>query len=446
MATRTLSTDPEHRVLGQRRNVARTAVALAAAALLIAVTAVWGGRLNTTRALRIHAAPLFAYWKPSLAWATAGAIVLAALVCLRGPSVAQRVRFTHLLLIATIVTAAWGLMLALTDGWTGVTRGPSGPHDYLAIAGAAESPGEFLRTFVDRIGSYNVHVRGHPPALVPILWWLERIGLGGPGAAAALFVAGGVSSVPAVLLSVRAVAGEATARRVAPFLILSPAAVWMVTSADALFLGVSAWGATLVILAATTAATTGATTKNARSAAYATAGGLLLGFGLFLSYGSVLVALIPLTVIVSKRRWSVLIAAGAGGAAVIAGSWLLGFWWPAGLIATRAEYADGIAAVRPYGYFVLANLAAFAIVCGPATVAGIARLLDRKLWLLVGAGLSVVVLANLSGLSKGEIERIWLPFWPWIACAAAALDRPRVWLALQATTAIAIETFFFTHW
>jgi hypothetical protein len=40
------------------------------------------------------------------------------------------------------------------------------------------------------------------------------------------------------------------------------------------------------------------------------------------------------------------------------------------------------------------------------------RLRDRQLWLLVGAALTAVLLADVSGLSKAEVERIWLPFAP----------------------------------
>ena len=68
------------------------------------------------------------------------------------------------------------------------------------------------------------------------------------------------------------------------------------------------------------------------------------------------------------------------------------------------------------------------------------RLRDRRSWLLVGGGLAAVALADLSGMSKAEVERIWLPFVPWLLLAAAALARlrrQRRWLAGQAALAIA---------
>ena len=58
---------------------------------------------------------------------------------------------------------------------------------------------------------------------------------------------GGVGSA-AALVGAKEVAGEAIARRAAPFLALTPAAIWW-TSGDAFFAGVSATAVTLVILA-----------------------------------------------------------------------------------------------------------------------------------------------------------------------------------------------------
>ena len=56
--------------------------------------------------------------------------------------------------------------------------------------------------------------------------------------------------MPAVLVTVRAIADEAAARTVAPFAVLFPGAVWIATSADAFFAGVTAWGVALLALAA----------------------------------------------------------------------------------------------------------------------------------------------------------------------------------------------------
>ena len=98
-----------------------------------------------------------------------------------------------------------------------------------------------------------------------------------------------------------------------------------------------------------------------------------------------------------------------------------GYWWLDGYDATREQYAAGIARTRPYGFFLFSNLAAFALATGPAVAIALGRLRDRRLWLLVGGGLAAVALADLSGMSKAEVERIWLPFLPWVLLATAAI-------------------------
>ena len=73
--------------------------------------------------------------------------------------------------------------------------------------------------------------------------------------------------------------------------------------------------------------------------------------------------------------------------------------------------------------------------------------------LALGVGMKQVlamVAADLSGMSKAETERIWLPFALWLLPAAAALpgagDRSRWWLAAQAATALAVNHLWLTRW
>ena len=51
-------------------------------------------------------------------------------------------------------------------------------------------------------------------------------------------------------------------------------------------------------------------------------------------------------------------------------------------------------------------------------------------------------------MSKAEVERIWLPFVPWLLLSTAVLpERWRRWgLALQMATALVVETLLFTSW
>jgi len=81
---------------------------------------------------------------------------------------------------------------------------------------------------------------------------------------------------------------------------------------------------------------------------------------------------------------------------------------------------------------------------------GLVRLRDRASWLLVGGALAAVTAATLSGYSKGEVERIWLPFAVWllVACGALAGTRTstRTWLAVQAAYTIVLTTALRTPW
>jgi uncharacterized protein YPO0396 len=62
------------------------------------------------------------------------------------------------------------------------------------------------------------------------------------------------------------------------------------------------------------------------------------------------------------------------------------------------------------------------------------------------AALAAVVVADLTGLSKAEVERIWLPFAVWLVVPCALLPRPRVWLAVQALLALAVNHLLLTVW
>ncbi len=71
----------------------------------------------------------------------------------------------------------------------------------------------------------------------------------------------------------------------------------------------------------------------------------------------------------------------------------------------------------------------------------------RWQWLPLAAAVAVVA-ADVSGLSKAEVERIWLPFGVWLVAGAAALPAPghRGWLAVQAATALAVNHLLLTPW
>lgn len=429
----------------------RDVVAAAAVFAGVAGCAVVGGYLSGSGvSLMIGTAvSLSGRWDPSLSAyiAIPSAIGIAWIVA--APMTSRRLAWRSLLGLSTVVAAGWTVSLALVgSGLSGLTRPLESRHDYLHDVPRVGGLVATLRTFVEHVpagspDAWTTHVAGHPPGVLLAFAGLDRLGLGGSAWAAAFCIAAGVLAVPAVLITFRSVADEAMARRAVPFLVLAPYATWIATSADAAFLGVSAWGICLLTL--------GAATRGARADALCAAGGVLLGLSLFGSYGLVLVGVIAIAFVLMHRNLRALILGALGVALVVGAFAAAGFWWLDGFLATAQRVADGPAATnRPMAYFVVANLAAAAIALGPAAAGGLARIgiPRRAADLLPLAGLAAILLADLSGLSKGEVERIWLPFYPWILVAAADLpaSRSRPWLAAQVVLALAIPSLVLTAW
>jgi hypothetical protein len=408
--------------------------AVAAWAAVAAVGIVVGGALCARHfAFHTNAAPFHGYWELDLNGGALLPIAFAAVVVAIGPAIADRLAWRGLLAAAAAGALGWSVALAVTVGGHGLTAPLAGSDEYLA--GVRLVDGHFLRAFTDALVRYPVHVKGHPPGFVLILWALDRIGLGGPGWAAILIVVAAASAVPAVLLTVRATAGETAARRLAPFLVLTPAAVWMATSGDAFFTGAGAWAVW---------ATVAATRRR-----HAVVAGLLWAGVLLLSYGLVLLAPVAVGVVWWRRRFDILLLTGlVSVAALLAVGVGTGFWWPAGLAATRRAYLGGYAPGRAAWVFVWLNLGALAIALGPAVVPALRRLRATPPSLLVGGALVGLAVADLSLLAKGEVERIWLPWTPWVLVATVALPlvARRRWLAAQAATGIAVQLALRSPW
>lgn len=419
----------------------------------------WWGRALVARGtgLRLGVPPLAAEAGGRLPWLLVAPLAVAAGVVVWGPRLAVAVPWRRLVWVAFAASGGWAVSLAASDGAHALVAPLLTRWDYLHDLPLVSSPGRFVRDFVSLVPTLAVHPSAHPPGLLLALWALARAGLRGPGVAAALVVAAGASAVPAALIAVRSVAGEARARQASVYLVLAPWAVWVATSADALFAGVAAWGIALLAVACRPSParpdgpSADAAAGRPRLSDVAAAGsGLLLGAGLHLSYGLAPVAAAALGVALAARRLRPALVCVAAVAVVVAVFAAAGFWWPSGLAATTLRYRAGAAATRPYGYFLVANLAAFALATGPAAGAALARLRDPRLWAIAGPVLAVVAVADLSGMSKGEVERIWLPFVPWVLVACAALGvrgrAPRVWLAAQAATALVIQASVRTLW
>jgi len=381
-------------------------------------------------------------------------VALAVAVVLLGPGLAARLRWPVLAAGSAVAAAGWAVALALASGWHRLTQPLSARYEYPHDVPRVGSLGAFLSTFVDSVPAdsadpWTTHVAGHPPGALLAFVLLDRAGLGGLGWAAALCIAGGALAVPAVLHTVRAVAGEAPAHAVAPFLLLTPVAVWVATSADALFAGVAAGGVALLAVAAARAPGRGGDLR-------ALAGGLLLGTALFLSFGLTALGFLALAVVLVHRRRlgaagvaRVLGVAAAGVLAVVGVFAAAGYWWAEGLAAAADRVRAGPSyADRPFAFFAVADLAAAALAVGPAAVAGLACLRRSALALVPLAALAGMLVSDATGLVRGETERIWLPFYGFLLTATAFLPvrQRRGWLMASAVLAIGIEVVVRTEW
>lgn len=424
--------------------------AAAAAALLFTVALLVGRAVeHSDGSLHLRWPPLYAYWLPHAGPGTPAALAFAALTVVYGPALAHRLPWHRLLPVCWAAAMAWSWSLALVDGWhRGVAQRLTTAYEYLQSVGDVHDVGATLREFTGRIlidgpDHWPAHVAGHPPGALLTFVGLDRLGLGGGGWAAAFVIVTGSSAVAAVLVTVRALCDEDTARRAAPFLVLAPAAVWMGVSADGWFTAAGAWALALLALAAT---------RRVRAPwAAALGSGLLFGLVCFLSYGLVLLGVLALTVLLTARsaRPVPLVLAGMLPWFVVFTA--AGFWWPDGYLTLVDRYYQGAAGVRPYGYFVWANLAAQTVVIGPAVAAGLRRAGTPRrgaLVTLVAGAVVTVLLADLSGMSKAETERIWLPFTLWLLPAAALLPQRTVrwWLAAQAAVALTVNHLLITGW
>jgi methylthioxylose transferase len=129
------------------------------------------------------------------------------------------------------------------------------------------------------------------------------------------------------------------------------------------------------------------------------------------------------------------------------------------------RYWAGVAHNRPAAYWMWGNLAALlcsaGLLLGPVVAATLGqwrgvRPVTRDdprhgthvVVTLTLAAMLTIVLADLSQMSRAEVERIWLPFVPWLLVGTALL--PRRWrvagLGLQTGFALLIQHTLFTGW
>ncbi len=434
---------------------ARTRLGLLIGLLLVVVAMTvpaltgWEVVARSENAGGISVPPLHGTWSPE--WfgpGTIPAVVLALLAFRYAVRLAERLAWGRLLALSYVAGAVWLLSLAHVGGTQGLAHVFAHPYEYLTTAERVTDIGALLQEYVSRINydhpqNWTVHVAGHPP--LALLFFIGLVGLGlgayGAGIVVTLIAA---STALAVMTTLRVLGAEEHARRAAPFLVLGPAALFMSVSADALFAAVGAWGLALLALAATR-------TTRRSAVLWSIGAGLVLGATVMMSYGLVLLGPLALAVLVTARSWRPLPIAAASALAVLLGFAVAGFAWWEGFFELRERYWRGLAGQRPGAYWTWANLAALTLSAGPALGAGLAQLrrgADRAVLLLTGAAATAVLIATVSQMSRAEVERIWLPFIPWLLVSTALL--PARWraplLALQLAVALVMEHLLYTTW
>lgn len=445
--------------------------------------------------LHAHARLLIGPLMPAAAVAVAAVVVL--------PVAARRLPWWALLTVAWLGSVVWAVVLQMPDG---IGRPLTAPTEYLAgLPAMGDDPLGWLRGFTRHLQEYPTHVKGHPPLPMLILWTTQWTGLKGAGWAAALVIVAGSSATAAVAVTVRALAGDGHARRAVPFLVLAPTAIWVATSMDALFLGVAAWGVALLAIGALrpgplppggciphqssrpvdrmgkrvhnlwiTLSSVGDVSQGGLpqpvAVASSFAGGLLLGSLPYLSYGLLSIFALPLAVLVLTRpSRPVVLALVAGCLVVPVTVTLAGFSWWDGMAATHAAWAAGAGSRRPYAYFLVGDLAVLALLIGPAAAQALPYVLRRavalvrvvptrpeqdrddphvgRLGALTFAALLGTLALDLSGVTRGEVERIWLPYAAWMTAAAAVHRAPaRALLLAQAVIALLLQALVRSPW
>ena len=440
----------------RRRRLTAPAIGVIAALVLILTAVVIPG--GSAWKVYVTFPPLHAAWDPRFGPGTIAAILLAIVALRYGIDFAARARWRWLLVGAFLASAAWMISLATVDGLAGIGTILNGKYEYLNTARAVTDFSATLREYVSRIpmdatGHWPVHVAGHPPGALGFFVVLAQLGLGSGLAAGFVVITLGASVPVAILVTLHRLGAESGARAAAPFLVMGSAAIWMAVSADGMFTAFAAWGLCLLALSATATGWRG-------QALWGIASGLVLGYCVMLSYGLPLLGILAVAILFIARTWRPIGYAVGGALAVVLGFATAGFaWWEAYPVLVERYWA-GVATRRPYSYWVWGNLAAFAVSAGPIVGAVVATALarirgwrtftsnDRVIGVLVFAGTLTVLLADVSGMSKAEVERIWLPFVPWILLGTAMLpERWRRWgFALQLVFALAVQHLIFTEW
>jgi methylthioxylose transferase len=402
---------------------------LVIAVAFVSWAAIWGRRVQKNPDVKLGAAPLVGQWKfrPSIGYLMP--IGLALLVIVAIPRLFARLQTRWVVLSSVGLTTAFTAALAGADGRVAMLAPVVHRSEYWFWLNKMPPTRQMLAKYdqYDFIVNFSTHIKGHPPGYMLFLKALSALGLATPWIIASLsYLSAGVVA-GSVLVVARRFGTAKLTRKAAPMLILAPYAVWMGTSADAVFSALVALGAAGIALATTT-------WQNSRRITFSLFAGLSIGAALYSSWGTVTCGPILFGVLwcgagrnalrgswqagkpglkqstghhlkpelthsreytlvsVSQQRASlgsmlgtlistvrdrmkqalpvtVWVLTGVG--AIAATMTALGYNWFAGMGLTKRLYWKGTAQFRPWKYFLVGNLGAVFIAIGVVAVLGI---------------------------------------------------------------------------
>jgi hypothetical protein len=283
---------------------------------------------------------------------------------------------------------------------------------------------------------------------VLLLWLLGKLGVHRPEVIGILLTLLGCAYVPLLAVAVRSLCHETAARRLMPVLVLAPYAVWLAVSMDAVVLLLAAGFVTLGVVGS----------EPGRSPLWALGSGLVLGCDALLNYAVAWLGVSVIAVYFVRRRPLLNAVTGASALVPLAAAWLAGFTWTSGLSAAQADFSLRVGPHKSWWLWAALDLVVLLIACGPTIIRAARRVQLTPGWpFVVGAALAVGF-AILSGLSRGEVERSWLAFYPFLLIpvvapavrpTGAAPDAGPVpyWLVVVgAASAVLIEAVLRTTW
>ena len=346
-----------------------------------------------------------------------------------------------------VLALALGLSLNLarngTRGWWAVLANGrhgtlEGQYEYLnGLPYLNRGVGWYLGHYTSVLPHVPVHVQGNPPG--PLIA-LHLLGIGNPGALAALCIGLGALTAPLAYDLGRTLGDEHRGRVAGVLTAFSPCTLLFgVTSTDYAYAGMGCLVACLLVRPGTRALIAGSIA------------GALASF-----FSWLLLAIPAWAAVVAARRFgwrraALVCIAFAAALAAFNGALAIAYGYdPFSAVRETAHlyHQEAISSLRSYWFWLFGSPVAWAVMLGLPTVwFGLRALVagdDAAI-----ATCTLVLVACLVGFTKAETERVWLPFVP-LACVAAAAALPTVRLrpvlAFLAVQALVIEVLFFTIW